>query len=99
MECVHREFYALAIVEMQNCLRITASEVKQVWLADDATGAGSIESLKKWRINIDYFGRYGYYVNESKSWLFLKNQTLLKKKTESLFSDIKITLQQKERGT
>ena len=41
-------FYALATVEVENHLRITASEVKQVWLADDATGAGSLESLKKW---------------------------------------------------
>ena len=72
-------FYALATVEIQNRLRITTSEVKQVWLADDATGAGSLESLKKWWINIIVEdGRYGYYVNESKSWLILKNQTLLK---------------------
>ena len=40
-------FYALATVEIQNRLRITAREVKQVWLADDAAGAGSLESLKK----------------------------------------------------
>ena len=32
---------ALATVEIQNRLRITASEVKQVSLAHDATGAGS----------------------------------------------------------
>ena len=41
-------FYALATVETKNCLRITAIEVKQVWLADDATGVGSTELLKKW---------------------------------------------------
>ena len=45
-------FYALATIEINNRLRITASEVKQVWLADDATGAGSLASLKKWWINI-----------------------------------------------
>ena len=38
-------FYALATVEIQNRLRITTSEVKQVWFANDATGAGSLESL------------------------------------------------------
>ena len=32
-----------------------------------------------------------YYVNESKSWLVLKNKTLLKK-TERLLSDTKITI-------
>ena len=73
-------FYALARVEIRNRLRITASKVKQVWLADDTTGAGSLESLKMWWINIIEEG--ACYVNESKSWLILKNQTLLKKKQE-----------------
>ena len=44
--------YAPATMAIQNCLRITASEVKQVWLVDDATGAESLESLKKWWVNI-----------------------------------------------
>ena len=58
--------YAPATVGIQNCLQITASEVKQVWLADDATGAESLESLKKWWINIiREGGRYECYVNES----------------------------------
>ena len=60
-------FYALAAVEIQNRLRITASEVKQVCLANDALEAGSVKSLKRWLINIEEGGRYGYYVNESKS--------------------------------
>ena len=50
------------------------------------------ESLKKWWINItEEDGCYGYYINQSKSWLILKTQTLLKK-TESLFSDPKINV-------
>ena len=85
-------FHVLATVEIQNRLWITASEVKQVWSADDAKGAGSLESLKKWWINIiAEDASYGYCVNESKSWLILKNQTLLKK-SESLFSDTKINV-------
>ena len=39
--------YALGTVEIQNRLQITASEVNQVWLADKATGAGSLELLNK----------------------------------------------------
>ena len=59
--------YAPATVAIQNCLRITASEVKQVWLVDDATGAESLESLKKWWVNIiQEGGRYGCYVKKSK---------------------------------
>ena len=54
-------FYTLVTVEIQNRYRITASEVKQVWLADDPTGAGSLELLKKWWINIiEEGGCYGY---------------------------------------
>ena len=41
-------FYALGTVQIQHRLRLSASDVKQVWLADDATGAGSLNSLKKW---------------------------------------------------
>ena len=85
-------FYALATIEINNRLRITASEVKQVWLADDATGAGSLESLKRCWINIiEEGGRYGNYLNESKSLFVLKNQTLLIK-IEILFSDTKINV-------
>ena len=59
--------YAPATMAIQNCLRITASEVKQVWLVDDATGAESLESLKKWWVNIiQEGGCYGCYVKESK---------------------------------
>ena len=76
-------------VEIQIHLRITASEEKPVWLADDTTGAGSLESLKKWSINIIEEG--GRYVNESKSWLILKSQPLLKQ-IESLFSDTKLNV-------
>ena len=39
-------FYALETIKIQNHLR-TASKVKQVWLVDDTTGAGSLKSLKK----------------------------------------------------
>ena len=35
-------FYGLSILPLQNDLRIGEPEVKQVWLADDATGAGKL---------------------------------------------------------
>ena len=56
-------FYALVAAEMQNHLQITESEVKQVWLVHDVTGARTLESLKKWWINIfEIYVHYGYYV-------------------------------------
>ena len=50
------------------------------------------QNHEKWWINIiEEGGRYGYCVNESKSWIILKHQSLLKK-TESLFGDTKINV-------
>ena len=45
-----------------------------VWLADDATGAGSLANLRKWWDVVQGEGeRYGYFVKPSKSWLILKD--------------------------
>ena len=67
-------FYALGTTPLQNKLRETSPEIKQVWLADDATGGGSITNLKSWWDTIINEGvKFGYYVNENKSWLILKD--------------------------
>ena len=59
--------YALNTVLLQQSLRRIPS-VKQVWLADDATGAGTIENLKLWWDLVIAEGRKtGYDVNEDKS--------------------------------
>ena len=39
-------FYATATVQIQQLLLISVPDVKQVWLADDATGKGFLKSLK-----------------------------------------------------
>ena len=54
-------FYAIATIQIQQLLRITFHDVKQVWLAEDATGACSLKSLKNWWTNIISEGdRFGY---------------------------------------
>ena len=40
--------YALAIVPLIHKLRNNSPEVKQVWYADVATGAGSCKGLRQW---------------------------------------------------
>ena len=53
---------------------IPIDEVKQVWLADDASAAGKLKALKLWWDLIQKEGmKYGYYVKPSKSWLILKD--------------------------
>ena len=45
-------FYAIMTVQIQQLLRISVPDVQQVWLADDATGARTLKSLKDWWTNI-----------------------------------------------
>ena len=48
-------------------------DVKQVWYADDATGVGKLEGLRRWWDLLVERGRaYGYFVNEGKSVLVVK---------------------------
>ena len=48
--------------------------MKQVWLADDTTSAGTFTSLKEWWDTIvNQRAKFGHFVNASKSWLIVKN--------------------------
>ena len=71
-------FYGLATLEIQNPLPTIANKLKKIWLADDATRPGSLESLKKW-CSLRKVVVINNNNNESKFWLILKNQLLLKK--------------------
>ena len=71
-------FYGLGMTFVQTSIRFTKTHVKQVWLADDATGGGTLVNLKVWwDLMIESGSRMGYYVNESKSWLILKDSNKL----------------------
>ena len=58
-------FYALATSSLQETLKISAPEVKQVWLADDATAAGSLANLRTWWGTIIEQGKSNY---EYRAW-------------------------------
>ena len=65
-------FHSLSTAPIQSRLRKIS--VRQVCLADDATGGGNLSELKEWWDTIIENGsKISYYVNESKSWLILKN--------------------------
>ena len=71
-------FYAISTVLVHERLR-TITSVKQVWLADDTAGAGTVnELLHWWNLVISEGCKYGYHVNELKSWLIAKDDRLLK---------------------
>ena len=79
------QFYGISITPVINFLRERVPNISQVWLADDATGAGTLnELLKWWKLVITEGEKYGYYVKPSKSWLIVKNPDHLQQ-AEELF--------------
>ena len=68
-------FYGMGTKILIDNLANNVGEIKQVWLADDATGAGNLPQVLRWWNNMITEGqKIGYYVNESKSWLILKDE-------------------------
>ena len=64
--------YAISIQPLITRLQIS-SEAKQCWFADDATGSGSFEDLKKWWDELlDSGPALGYFPNAKKCWLITK---------------------------
>ena len=61
-------FHSLGTTPLVNTLQITSPEVRQVFLADDISGAGSFDNLIIWWENlISEVKRFGYLVNKKKS--------------------------------
>ena len=80
-------FYGICVTQIIDTLKQQCPVVHQVWLADDATGAGTLQNLRKWwEVVIKEGEKYGYYVKPSKSWIILKNPAQ-QQLTESLFKD------------
>ena len=85
-------FYALGTTPLVSTLQITSPEVRQVCLADDISGAGSLDDLIIWWKSVISEGkRFGYLVNEKKSWLLLKDSGKLQE-AQCLFSNTGIKL-------
>ena len=84
--------YGVSVTPLIDLLKHRVDEVLQVWLADDATGAGKLVVLKNWWIQIIEEGKmFGYHVKPSKSWLILKNPEL-QDQAELLFQDNPINI-------
>ena len=77
--------------------KLISPTTSQVTLADDITGAGKILDLSIWwDTTISEGKKFEYYVNESKSWLIIKNTNHLDH-AQNIFKDtgIKITCEGK----
>ena len=63
-------FYAL----VTSILTYSNNNAKQIWHADNAAAGGSLKQLKTWWDNLICEGdKFGYFVNQKKSWLILKD--------------------------
>ena len=86
--------YAVAITPLIHQLRQSKPDMLQVWFADDATAAGSLDSLLKWWIHLQSIGTlYGYYPSAPKTHLIVKPE--LFESASSIFegTSIQITSQ------
>ena len=85
-------FYAASVVAFTAFLHVELTEVKQAWLVDDCTAAGSLCTLSEFFNMIIIEGeKYGCFVNTGKSWLIIKNSCDLGIAFE-LFKDHQIKL-------
>ena len=67
-------WYAINTNHMISSLTASIPQVKQVWLADDSAGGGSIESLYQWYKSLCEEGKkFDHFVKGAKSWLIVKN--------------------------
>ena len=69
--------YAISIRPLIDSLKESAGteNLRQVWYADDSTGAGALEQLKIWWEHLKENGpSYGYYPKPTKTHLILKNE-------------------------
>ena len=79
---------------MITSLRASIPQVKQVWLADDSAGGGSIESLYQWYKSLCEEGRkFGYIANGAKSWLIVKTSELAESAKKVFGDEVNITLE------
>ena len=84
--------YAVSITPLLNKIKNgDTNNIKHAAFADDISGAGKIDELRKWWENITTHGPLlGYYPNPDKSWLVVK-QELFDKATEK-FNDTGVNI-------
>ena len=80
-------WYSLSTVPIINELKHSSPNVKQVWLADDASSAGKLKPLYEWYQQLVEKGDgHGYYVNGGKSWLIVKSNEM-KEQAKAIFGN------------
>ena len=82
--------YAISLQPLITHLNLS-SNAKQCWYADDATGAGSLEELRRWWDGLNEMGpSLGYYPNAKKCWLVTKPEK--ENEAKEVFGDTAINI-------
>lgn len=85
-------WYALSTTTMISHLSLNTTNIHQVWLADDAAGAGKIKNLHSWYNILKEVGKHhGYEVNGSKSWLICKTEEVAAEATQVFGDTVNVT--------
>ena len=83
--------YAISVVPLIDGFKEEEQKFKQVWFADDATGGGTLEIIRKWWEYISDKGKhYGYYANAKKTILIVKPEHV--KEAEVIFKGTNMTI-------
>ena len=80
--------YALATIPFIQKLS-SPSSVRQVWYADDSAAVGKLSNILHWWRALSSHGpAFGYFVNNTKTWLVVKEE--VESEAQSLFRDTNI---------
>ena len=83
--------YAFAMRPLIDRQQMHCHTIKQVWYADDATGAGTCSELRAWWDSLLKQGQpFGYHPNANKTHLIIKEEFL--DKTKLIFSGTKVNI-------
>ena len=87
-------FYALGTKPLIDTLANYCDQVncKQNWYADDSSAIGKLKMVKEWWLKLNVMGpKFGYFPKPSKSFLVLKDKSMLQVAT-NLFADTEIQI-------
>ena len=85
-------WYALSTTTMISHLSHNSTNIHQIWLADDAAGAGKIKNLHDWYDSLKKVGKHhGYEVNGSKCWLICKTEEVAAQASQKFGNTVNIT--------
>ena len=83
--------FALLIIPLILKLSETCESLSQVWFADDASGAGSLQGLRQWWDALSTLGpSFGYYPKPSKTCLVIHPQN--EEAAKAVFGEAGITI-------